>query len=218
MSDYVYEPWIGKEGFPYLESGYWKLSVRAAKALAQRWAELVPERIRALETHVRSTPGFEQWRPDGTRDSLVPIGSWALRVIKTRPGTMADLTPPVFTKKLPNAIKQDLTEMFTATPPEWMHADNDFAFSVFYDIGAYFGEMLRGHDKSLQWGCSLGSRNTYDYKTPCLLNGRSGPLWKPMVGPRNCFGQIRDGRAGLRPRGPDGFALMYDAKLKPWED
>ncbi|MFN0010707.1 MAG: hypothetical protein ACKVS8_03585 [Phycisphaerales bacterium] len=203
MSEAVYEPWLTREGFPLVQSYCWSLSVKQAKALAARWAELVPHRIACLAQYIRATPGFESWQPDFTTRSMKPLGPWALTVCKTRPGTQADACPPSLSDKLSPAIQADLRDM-NSGPPEWVYVDEEHAFSVFFDIGAYMGEAIRLRVPGLHWGCDLEYRRDYSYKTFALLDKAGSNCWEPMIQPRNIVGQILDAERPVN----DGFAAL----------
>ena len=61
------------------------------RAYAKWVKEIMPERIAALESAVRETPGFDSWRADGTPESLRRLGSWFADRVTTRPPTDEEL-------------------------------------------------------------------------------------------------------------------------------
>src|SRR5664279_5964115 len=52
---------------------------------------ILPQRLDELTRAVNQSPGFEDWQPNFTPDSLGPLGNWFAANVETRPRTKDEI-------------------------------------------------------------------------------------------------------------------------------
>jgi hypothetical protein len=62
-----------------------EMSKKELRAYFKWFQEIVPGRIEQLASTVQSSPGFENWQPNSSSDSLNALGEWFATQIETRP-------------------------------------------------------------------------------------------------------------------------------------
>jgi len=113
----------------------------------RRFVAVIPERIRILARAVQTTPGFEAWTPDLTPESLLPLGQWLSRVVRTT-----------------TSSEPEIGKLF-AESPKWVHLWirdwdlTDETFSICCDIGMYLSQMLIARIPDLSWGIGKTALN-----------------------------------------------------------
>ncbi|MGO3741126.1 hypothetical protein [Kerstersia sp.] len=131
------------------------------KNYAKWFHEILPVRIKELESFVQSTAGFEKWQADFTPDSLNQLDSWFEEQIETRTMTQDEIEET--RRKLVIPIEIGTTELSNRT------------FSLAIDIGMYFGQTLLKGNPKLKWGQNLKSKRHIDYGQPILIGQGSIP-------------------------------------------
>lgn len=116
----------------------------------------IRQRIDVLATAVTETPGFEDWQPDRTPDSLLALGKWFGTQVETR-----ELTPQ---EKERHELENQRT--FPVDMPEWELTNR--TYSIAFDVGIYFSQVLHAAFPSLKWELPLSSKRFAYYGQPCL--------------------------------------------------
>ena len=116
----------------------------------------IPIRVPILEAAVRETTGFNTWRADRTRDSLVDLGSWFATQVEYRPRTQEEIDAKVTGLGFPIPIPdQELTNR---------------TFSLAVDLGMYLAQVLQNNRPSLRWEAMIKtSKRCVDYGQPTLV-------------------------------------------------
>ena len=117
------------------------------------------ERIAVLEKAVKSTLSFEDWKADYKPASLKRLGEWFAGNIKTRPRSEEEIQVEV-------AKLQEQFKFLGKEIRETEVADSQ-TISIAYDIGIYFGEILRKKDAGTNW-ILIPSTKYYDSNQPVL--------------------------------------------------
>ena len=132
------------------------------KAYFKWFQEIMPERIEELASAVQSSPGFENWRPDFSPNSLNALGEWFATQIETRRRT-----------------KEEIDEFNAQTPYPIEISDRELAnrtFSRAMDIGMYLSQVLLRNNPPLKWDQPFGSRRFIDYGQPVLVPFHHGKV------------------------------------------
>lgn len=142
-----------------------EMSKQELKDYFKWFFEVLPERLCELTEAVRQSPGFENWRPDGTPDSLNTLGEWFATHVETRPRTPEELSEIAGRGSFPIEVsRQELTNR---------------TFSLAIDVGMYFSQVLLKNDSSLNWKQPFGNKRDIDYGQPVLF-GRSPVPFNPV--------------------------------------
>lgn len=124
--------------------------------------ETMPERIAELSQAVRSTPGFEDWQPDETPESLEQLGDWFLGQVETRKRTEDEAREIqgrlIFPVDIPD---EELTNR---------------SFSLAMDIGMYFGRVVLKNLPGTRWDQPLKNKKFADYGQPVIMGFGTVPL------------------------------------------
>ncbi|MFO7697602.1 MAG: hypothetical protein R6X16_10670 [Anaerolineae bacterium] len=162
------------------------LSLAEARRYASWYHEQTPVRIAILEAAVRSTPGYEDWRADGTPDSLRVLGKWFSERVERR-----ELTE----QEIANArIKAG--ERFAACVETWVLTRR--TLSLAYDIGMYLGAVMVRAMPHLRWTLVEKGKRNADYHQPVLVaSGYPVPM-NPVTLVRVLASGIADGTWGVK--------------------
>jgi hypothetical protein len=114
----------------------------------------LPDRIRILAEAIRLTPGYERWEPDGSPESLPPLGKWYLEHVDTRSRSERDL------KFLAMELRSG--GYLDSRDPAGKIA------SLAMDVGMYLSQVLLRHHPSLQWAQRTRGRHLPDFGQPVL--------------------------------------------------
>ncbi len=192
--DAIYRAWIDPSLTPWEPGDFLAIPWREADRFLQWLVAQIPERIRALEAFVSSTPRYESWRADSSEHSVAQLAPWFVATIERRPPTPEELAnwpkPKILNPDLPPEIVADIMSW----PPDvpWVYADLALARSVLLDIGLYMAECLRAIDPEMSWQRTKGDKRDMEYNYP-VLTGRAtsfNPFWVP----RNILGRVCDGQ------------------------
>jgi len=153
-----------------------------------RWFfEVFPQRIRELVGLVRDTPGFERWDADNTPKSLEVLGEWFANQVELRNRTPAELQ--VITDKLVFPMDVSGEELTSRT------------FSIAFDVGVYFGQVLVTNLPTLRWKQASGSKNSIDCGQPLLTGFVSHLTLNPVrIGVTLAYGLAARSQSGSRLR------------------
>ena len=112
----------------------------------------MPERISALANAVKSSPGFEDWRPTYTPDSLNALGDWLATQIQTRLRTEEKLED--IAARSPFPIER----------PNWELTNRMLSLAM--DIGMYLSQVFLKNHLSLKWDQPFGSKSLSTTASP----------------------------------------------------
>ena len=114
-------------------------------------------RLEMLADVVRATPGFENWMPDNTPQSLLPLGEWFKAHAKSRPRSNEEM------RALVDSGPDWLSKV---NLPNW---DLDTqTVSLALDIGMYLCQCLRTNLKGLEWFVETKQKRDADFHFPVL--------------------------------------------------
>jgi hypothetical protein len=124
--------------------------------------QVMPERLNELTAVVRSTPGYEDWRPDRTPDSLRELGRWLAGQVSVRSRTDEEV------KKIEEGlifpIEISGTELTART------------LSLAMDVGMYLSDVLKTNHPNLNWDQPSTNKRFIDYGQPVLMKFKPGPF------------------------------------------
>jgi hypothetical protein len=136
---------------------------------SQWFHHALPGRITALSALVRDTPGFEQWKPDLSPESLGRLGDWFAREVETRSRSRAEV------------------EQIYANGPSWFrHVEvppdelTDRTFSLASDVGMYLGEVLVRNLLGLRWDTVRTRKDEADYGQPVVAGFKKKLVCNPI--------------------------------------
>lgn len=128
-----------------------------AKGFLDWFAFQSKPRVELLTDFVRATPGFENWIPDHTPQSLLPLGEWFKAHVKSRPRSIKE------SKALAESVPDWLRNVKL---PDW---DLDTqSISLTLDIGMYLCQCLLANLKGLGWYLETKQKRDADYHLPVL--------------------------------------------------
>jgi hypothetical protein len=141
---------------------FWEMSKKELKAYFEWFMAMIPERVGELADAVRHSPGFEDWRPDYTPDSLDALGEWFASQVETRPRTEEELQEIRDSSRVPVDIpREELTNR---------------TFSLAMDVGMYLSQVLVRNHPELRWQQPLGGKTFVDYGQPVLVGSSPIPF------------------------------------------
>lgn len=132
-----------------------EMSKQELKSYFRWFFDVLPQRINELTEAVIQSPGFENWQPDQTPDSLDMLGAWFASQADTRPRTAEEIhritSGSAYPIEVPN---EELTNR---------------TFSLAMDIGMYLSQVFLKNHPSLRWDQPFGSKNFIHYGQPVLV-------------------------------------------------
>lgn len=141
----------------------------------------IPERIEMLAAFVQSTPGYEEWEPDYSPNSLDLLGEWFAAHVETRPRTpeeMERLRAQLRAGYDPTDIKTSF--VLELEPADWTLTNT--TVSLCTDIGMYLSQVFLREHPELKWSQVLRSKRSVDYGQPVLTGFCGGTLSLNPVG------------------------------------
>ena len=131
-----------------------EMSKKELRCYNEWFHKILPERIQVLTSTIRSTSGYQSWKPDCSPESLETLGEWFLAQVQSRPRTQEEIDTIQNQSKFPiNIPREELTTR---------------SFSLAMDIGMYVSQVFVKHHPSLQWSQPFGSKTFVDYGQPVL--------------------------------------------------
>lgn len=118
------------------------------------YVENTPIRISILNNYIDSLKGNKFWKADYTPESLVNLGTWLNSEIETQNRTADELT------EIQNSLKYDI-EVDQVIPTER-------TYSIAYDIGMYFIQVLIKNNPALELKLVLGNKKNISYGQPVV--------------------------------------------------
>jgi hypothetical protein len=128
------------------------------------YLEALPKRIDELSKAVKRSAGFENWNGNYTPISLDQLGDWFSNQVEARQRTQEEVKEIASRLTFPMQVPgEELT---------------DQTFSLAFDVGAYFSQMLLSNHPSLRWIQQFGPKSHVDYGQPVLV-GFNGMAFNP---------------------------------------
>lgn len=163
-----------------------EMSKKELKGYYEWFHKVMPERIQILTTAIRSTPGYKNWAPDRTPESLDLLGEWFFTQVETRPRTIEEIDSIQNQSKFPiNISEEDLTNE---------------TFSLAVDIGMYVSEVFLSNHLRLEWSQPFGNKKSVDYGQPVLINFGASPFNPVHMMVTLAYGFSRKSKTGGRLR------------------
>lgn len=209
MSSYM--PWHKEGKFPWGHEEFWAMSWRDADKLCKWFVESMPDRLSALLGFVRDTPGFESWQADYSRESLVPLEHWLIKVLETRPTAGKKTKPTTITEEMKGEAVPIVRHVQLGTERgEWEYVDEPLARSVVVDVGTYLGECLHYLAPLSIWVRCKDKRNVMHNQPGLQLpqHALTGPDLFPFTTGPICVADALE-----RKKSEDNLADCYDAYL-----
>lgn len=127
----------------------WDKSFKDLRTYGAWYHEIKPERVAILTRAVRATLGFGDWQPDGSPDSLEPLGAWFVARVQTHRRTAAEM----------EALRQQMAPITDV--PDWDLTDETFSLAM--DVGMYLGDVVVKNLPGTRWDQVLKDRRNIDY-------------------------------------------------------
>ena len=91
---------------------FWDMSKKELRDYYNWFQKAIPERIDELDSAVRSSDGFEDWRSGYTPSSLNPLGNWFATQVQYRPRTEEEMQEIAIQSPFPrsNQVMTNRTE------------------------------------------------------------------------------------------------------------
>jgi hypothetical protein len=141
---------------------YQTMSKKELATYMKWFFDVLDSRIVILQEAVRSTPGFSDWVADRTVNSLNDLGRWLVKTLSTRPRTAREMEAAQSGGPHETAIQDyELTNQ---------------TFSLAFDVGMYFSQVLLANNPTLRWEQGKGSRRFVDFGQPVLVEFTSAPF------------------------------------------
>jgi hypothetical protein len=174
-----------------------EMSKKELSRYREWFCEVIPERVQVLAEAVKSTPGYRQWEPDCSPDSLPTLGDWFLGQVETRSRTQEEIDSALGQLRISIPVSEE--ELTNRT------------FSLAMDIGMYVSQVFLKNHSSLEWAQPMGNKKLVDYGPP-VLSGFEKVVFNPVQAMVTlAYGFSRQTRTG------DRLRELYDywAKLVP---
>lgn len=205
-----YEPWLIQGKTPFRDEDFWALPWREAERFTQWFIASIPSRTRALEMLIQRSPELSQWRADLSRESLVPLGSWVVRLLDRRVPNDDDIQAmggsEILNPELPKYIVDDLKGRPSKAP--WVYVDRDAAYSILADIGTYLGECVRAVGPRCRWARCKDKRDTHQNLPLLLWPYEKSVGFSPIGSGIAIASKIIDGR-----KPPELYAIAFDEMI-----
>jgi hypothetical protein len=146
----------------------------------------LPYCIEELMQLVRSTPGFENWNPDYSPDSLNSLGDWFSLKANKRGLSQKEI----------DALSSSKSGSVETSP--WDLTDETKTLAVY--VGMYYGQVALENFPSLKWKQQLENKKLADFGQPVIVGGGFVPCNPVRVANAFAWGIIDGSRSGSRLR------------------
>ena len=119
------------------------------------YLEQISLRIKELAQEINKTPGYENWKPDHSVESLKRLSEWFIAEKKIRLRTPKEVLYEKQRSVLPIALSA--TEL------------DDRSLSIASDIDMYFADMMMKQHPKLFWKHELSRKDHIDYGQPVII-------------------------------------------------
>lgn len=138
------------------------MSKRELHAYRDWFHHVMPDRLSELTRAVKDTPGYHDWSPSFSPESLGPLGHWLEGQVHTR-------------KKTPREIEEDRAQLvFPIDVPN--HDLTSRSLSLAIDVGMYFARVVLENLHGTYWDQPLTNNKFADYGQPVIIGFGPIPL------------------------------------------
>ena len=169
-----------------------KMSKKELEAYRIWFHKIMPERLTELTNAVKGTPGYENWKPFLTPESLVVLGRWFEGQVKTRKRTFEEM----------EEIRSKLTFPIDISENELTNR----TFSLAVDIGMYFAQVILKNVPGSRWDQILKDKRYADYGQPVIVGSGMVPLNPVRVIVTTAY--------AISGKKPAGLRELYDIWVK----
>ncbi len=139
-----------------------EMSKKDLEAYRTWFHQVIPERLATLTKAVKGTPGYQNWEPDLTPESLDRLGRWFEHQVETR-------------KKSAEEIEETRSKLtFPIDIPEEELTNKSFSLAM--DIGMYFSQVILKNLPGTRWDQPLKNKKFIDYGQPVIMGFGTVPL------------------------------------------
>ena len=163
-----------------------KMSKRDLSLYYHWFLEVIPQRVNELSRAVAQSPGFESWDADYSASSLDLLGQWMADQVEMRQRTKGEL----------NIIYNHFSFPFEVPNEELTNK----TFSLAFDVGIYFSQVLLKNSLSLKWIQQFGTKKSVDYGQPVLVGFGKTSLNPTQIMVTLAYGLTSKKRTGKRLR------------------
>ncbi|WP_157683025.1 hypothetical protein [Burkholderia ubonensis] len=142
----------------------------------------LPYCIEELMQLVRTTPGFEDWYPDCTPDSLGTLGAWLERKVQRRDLTAEEI----------KSIRAGLTRPIEIA--EWDLTDETKSLALY--VGMYYGEVALKNNPMLKWEQQMGNKRLADFGQPVIIGPGIVPINPVRIANSIAYGLVDGTKKG----------------------
>ncbi len=169
---------------PFDPEDFYELDPKEADQVTREWVDTIANRVALLESSVRGTPEFGDWRADRTRDSLAPLPRWVSKSLIMIPNTPEQIEVAVSSRK--GLSQEGKTALRTALSRRWAFDDAGYGQALVIDVATYIGECIRQALPKLTWKRQSRESGLESFNSPCLLSpsGRSAlcpSAWRALL-------------------------------------
>jgi hypothetical protein len=136
---------------------FWEMSKKELKDYYEWFHKVMPDRIHILTSTVKSTLGYEHWKPDCSPESLELLDDWFFTQVETRLRSQTEIE---------EAEVQNQSKFPIKVPEDEL---TDKTFSMAMDIGMYLSQVFLKNHPTLQWSQEFKGKKSAYYGQPVLL-------------------------------------------------
>lgn len=135
---------------------------KALEAYRTWFHQVTSERLAELASAVKRTPGYENWEPILTSESLDVLGRWFEGQVETR-------------KKSADEVEETRSKLtFPIDIPDDELTNRSLSLAM--DIGIYFAQVILKNLPDTRWDQPLGNKKFADYGQPVIMGFGTVPL------------------------------------------
>jgi len=178
---------------PPFSLSFWEKDTKEAQAYYDWFLESIPVRISVLEKAIQTTEGYQDKDLNLTPESLKWLGCWFSDQVEVRKRTEHEM----------KTIYDEAPEWFKQVEiDDWELTER--TFSLAFDIGMYFGNVLLKNNPKLQWTMVTKPKKYTHVKQP-IIEGLSNMKLNPVAIMITCaYSFIR------KNDGPNLLSELYD--------
>lgn len=179
---------------PPFTLSFGEMSKEELKRYFKWFIGMVPRRLNELAKAVQNTPGYGDWRPDRTPESLDLLGQWFSEQVGVRHRSEKEI------RRLTDKVKFPVD-----VPNEELTART---FSLAVDIGMYLSQVFIQNTTKLRWRQPLNNQKFIDYGQPVLGEFKPGPFNPVRMVVTFAYGLVSHQRTA------DGLRAIYETWSK----
>jgi hypothetical protein len=187
-------------------AGFWAMSPKDLADFYQWFMGIMPTCLQELNKAVKQTPGYENWQPDASIESLGVLGDWLATQVEIRKLTDAEI----------HRVKDQLDSKFPIEIQDWVLTDATQAMTV--RVGMYYGQVALKNRPSTRWEQQKLHRKTKmaDHGQPVLTAPGAVPINPVRVAQSVAYGIADGSKTGKRLR--EAYEYWAKSVMKPKQD